>query len=562
MLTNLYIENIAVAKRLSIDFTNGFSVLTGETGAGKSIVADCLGLLIGNKASRDMIRSGEDHALVAGIFSISPEKSSLLSELGFTPDENGELLITRTITSDGRSSVKCNKRAVTLSALREAGGYLINIHGQGESIFLTDTVFHAEILDEYSKLSKELQDYKKAYGEYIRRRDELSRFTHDIGEREMMIDILKYQLKEIDSAKLSSPDEEDKLRLMRSKLKSYEQISKLIAIIKKSLVDSEKGSSASQQLLRASKAVDALSAVLPESADISSRLDAIRYELEDISDKCSAVIDDSIADPERQLDIIETRLALIEKLERKYGTDIAEILAKRKSLHDKLENLQSADNTRDELEKQLNICYNNACSIAMLLSEKRKSSADEITKKVSGVLSYLDMPKVRFIVSVTKNIEKDGSPLLSSGGYDRIEFLISTNPGDEPKPLAKIASGGELSRVLLALKSELSNENGADTIVFDEIDSGVSGATSEKIGRKLKEISEKSQVICVTHSPQIAAMADTHYFVSKVECNGRNESSVRILSDEERIEEIARIIGGVTVTDAQRAAAKELINNH
>lgn len=562
MLTNLYIENIAVAKQLSIDFSRGFSVLTGETGAGKSIVADCLGLLIGNKATRDMIRSGEDHAVVSGIFCVDADKYDVLTKLGFPPDENGELLITRTITADGKSTAKCNRRGVTLASLREAGAFLINIHGQGESIFLTDTAFHAEILDEFSEIGKDLLEYRAAYAEYSNIRDKISRFKQDISEQEMMLDILKYQLKEIDSAKLSDLDEEDKLRMMRSKLKNYEQIGKLVAIIKRSLVDSEKGNAAVHQLVRAAKAVEALTPVLPEGSEISAKLDTMRYELEDIAEKCADIIDDSISDPERQLDAVETRLALIEKLERKYGACIADIIKKRDSLREKLNNLQSSEDTLNDLENNLNICYNKARLLADTLSKKRQTSAVAVSKKITDTLSYLDMPKVRFVVSVTQATDKNGNLLLSSTGYDNTEFLISTNPGDEPKPLSKIASGGELSRVLLALKSELSGKNGAETVVFDEIDTGISGATSEKVGCKLKELSRFSQIICVTHSPQIASIADTHLFVSKAEHDGRNESAVRVLTYAERIDEIARIIGGVTVTQAQRTAAEELLNNN
>lgn len=562
MLRSLYIENIAVAKRLNLEFDPEFTVLTGETGAGKSVLIESLGLLCGGKSQREMIRTGEDRAMVSAVFSgIAPQP--ILSAEGIEPDENGEIEIQRVLTADGRSSVKVNRRSVPLSLLKEIGPALLSIQSQNESRNLLDKKFHLAVLDEYAKAAPYLAEYAAEYEKYTALRASLEELRDSLRQKNMLSDILKYQLKEIDAAKLSDPDEDEKLRALRLKLKNIERIQKYSSFVYHALAQNEKGTSAAVLLQKAAAALRQLSDVMPEAEQLAARLDNYRYEIADIGETAYTLMDDSdVTDPEAQLNSIETRLNQIERLKRKYGETIAKIIAFRQDCADKLTALTTGEERIAEIECEIESVKRVLSKKAAALSDVRREAAEQISREVCAVLAYLDMPKVRFIVEVCRQFDAGGAEVFCPHGSDDVTFLIATNPGEPPMPLGKIASGGEMSRVMLALRSVMNEQSGAATVVFDEIDAGVSGGTSEKIGIKLKEIAKDAQVLCVTHSPQIAALADAHMRISKTVTGGRAESTVEVLTDDGRVAEIARIIGGISVTDTQRDAAREMISNN
>lgn len=562
MLRSLYIENIAVAKRINMEFEPGFTVLTGETGAGKSVLIDSLGLLCGGKTQREMIRTGEERATVSAVFSgIAP--GDIPDADGVEPDENGEIEIQRTLTADGRSSVKINRRSIPLAQLKEIGPVLLSIQSQNESRNLLDKKFHLTVLDEYANSAVYIADYAAEYEKYTAYRTSLEELRDSLRQKNMLSDILKYQLKEIEAAKLSDPDEDEKLCALRVKLKNIERIQKYSGFVYHALTQNEKGTSAAVLLQKSAAALRQLADVMPEAEQLAARLDNYRYEIADIGETAYALSDaGDFSDPEMQLNHIETRLSQIERLKRKYGETIAEIIAFRQDCAAKLSALTTGEERIAEIESDIEASRRILSQKAAKLSEIRRAAAEKISREVCAALAYLDMPKVRFIVEVCRQFDTDGSEIFGPQGSDDVTFLIATNPGEPPMPLGKIASGGEMSRVMLALRSVMNEQSGAATVVFDEIDAGVSGGTSEKIGIKLKEISKGVQVLCVTHSPQIAALADTHMRISKSVNEGRAESAVEVLTDDGRVAEIARIIGGISVTDTQRDAAREMISNN
>lgn len=558
MLQSLYIENIAVARRISLDFREGFTVMTGETGAGKSVLIDCLALITGGKSQREMIRSGEDRAVISAVF--SPEREiPALTDLGIGADENGEMEIVRTLSSDGRSSVKINRRTVPLSLLREIGPYLVSIQSQSEARNLLDASFHMEMLDEFACAEPVIAEYAPLYAELGERTEAAQSLRKSLQDRNMLVDILRYQIREIDAAHLGDPGEEEKLVAARTKIKDIERIAKYANFVYRALNQNEKGNSASVLLQKSAAALRQLADVLPEAEEMASRLENYRYELEDIGESALALTDGSgMENPEKQLNAIEARLSLIERLRRKYGNTIEEMKAFRADAASRLSELESGDEKLSEYEREIEQLRQKLSEKAAAISAVRREAARKLSEAVCSTLAYLDMPRVRFVTDV-HTVYSSGSEQFGPHGSDSVQFMIATNPGEPPMPLGKIASGGEMSRVLLALRSVLNSRSGAATVVFDEIDAGVSGGTSEKIGLKLKEFSSAAQVLCVTHSPQIASLADQHLRIRKIETGGRAESEITELDADGRIAEIARIIGGIDVTDTQREAAREMI---
>ena len=556
MLNAITIENIAVARNVTIDFPAGFSVLTGGTGAGKSIIVESLGILAGGKTTREMIRSGETKAMVSGVFSGLGDVLPQLEEAGFAPDENGELSVTRAFTTDGKSSVRIGGKTATVSQLREIGDFLISINGQEDSHALSDRSLYIGYIDDFAGLCDDLASYRVVYDKMQTENAELSRLAALLKEQTMLVDLYKGYVKEIDSAKLQDPDEEDKLTKLRDKIRAIEKISKYSNLVYRALAKNDKGASAAYLIEKASAAMSQLSGVLENADALAARLNEIQFELEDIASEALSVLDGlDVDDPEKQLTAIETRLAMISRLEKKYAQPtVADLLAFRRETAEKLRVLTDADVEIKEHTAARDRYLGEATALAAKLTEKRLAAAERLRREMLDTLSYLDMPKVRFFVNI--------KPVaLHTKGADFIELLISANAGEEPQPLEKIASGGEMARVMLALKCALADKHGVGSLVFDEIDTGVSGGTSEKIGRKLKTLSETTQIICVTHSAQIASCADTHFLIEKAEKDGRTESSVRELDREGRVSEIARIIGGVSVTDTQRGAAEDLLKN-
>lgn len=561
LLRVLSIENIAVAKEVELELEKGFSVLTGETGAGKSILLDGLSLVLGERITKDMIRPGEDRACVRAIFTVEDGDINYLSEQGIEPDAEGEIEIVRTFTADGKSTSKINSRNVSVTTLKKLSEKLISINSQSESHAADDTAVHRELLDAYSGTEELLAGYGRQYGEYQDAERELDELKESLRDKAMMIDILSYQLKEIDSAKFSDPDEEEKLEKLRVKLKDIEKVAKYAGIVSRALFENEKGATASYLLERAQSALEQLSGVMVNADALAARLESIRYEIIDIAEQAEELVGEDMENPDKKLDQVEHRLSVISKLKKKYGADITDILKFREDAAAKLDALESGDLAVKEAEAKAEKARLAAEKTASLISDLRKKNAVLLSKTVSETLKYLDMPKALFDIKVVPK-ENGNKKVLTPYGYDDISFMFTANPGYPMKELSKIASGGELSRTMLALKCALSDKSGVKTVVFDEIDTGVSGATSEKIGLKLKELSESVQVICVTHSPQVASVADHHFLIRKTEIDGKAQSSVSLLGEDERVSEIARIIGGVKITDKQLQAAREMIQKN
>lgn len=560
MLRILRIENIAVAREVELELGRGFSVLTGETGAGKSILIDGLTLVLGGRISKDMIRPGEKNASVTAIFSDVENILPELDGLGIHPDEEGEITVRRVFSEDGKSSTKINGKSASVSELRELSSLLVNINGQNDTHTALDQSTHIDLLDEYSELDRSA--YSRLYREYLDAVRNLKEIKESLRDRSMMTDILKYQIKEIDAAKLSDPEEEEKLEKLRIKLKDIEKISKYTGIVVRALSQSEKGVTAAYMLEKAQAALEQLGGVMENAQELAEKLESMRYEIIDIAEQASDLIDSDMQNPEEKLDHVEKRLSLISRLEKKYGADISEILSFREEAAKKLDALESGDLAVKEAEAALAKAYEAALAEAERLSGIRSENAKILSDQVGASLKYLDMPKARFEVKVSRDYSSDGKEILNPNGCDSVCFMFTANPGYPMKELSKVASGGELSRTVLAIKCALAGKQGVDTVIFDEIDTGVSGATSQKIGMKLRELSKHIQVICVTHSPQVASLADAHFFIHKSEKDGKAESFVRLLTDEERISEIARIIGGVTVTDKQIQAAREMLDTN
>ncbi len=553
MLKSLSIDNIAVTRHLDVDFADGYTVITGETGAGKSILIDCMGLLAGDRAGRDMLRTGETRACVCGVFDALTPVASALQECGVEVDENGEVEIRRILTADGKSTVRINRRPASLATLREIGPYLIQIQTQDERHALADRSAYLAMLDEYAGV--DTAEYALAYTAWTAKKGEIDALKEAMRERNMLSDILKYQIKEIDAVKLSAEDEEEKLLKLRVKCKNAERIGKYAAMVGRVLWQNDKGNAAAEQLEKAVGALEQLSDVLEDAPAMVAQLENYRYEIIDIAERVQAHLEDGeIENPEKQLTTIESRLYAIDRLKKKYGATIGEIKTFREAAAQKLEDMESGDARLRELEKERDILAEKATAIAEILHDKRKTAAEELTMHIVGDLVFLEMPKVRFAVTVQKQT------VLNSAGLDEVDFLLSVNPGEAMQSLANVASGGELSRVMLALKSSVSDKTAAGTLVFDEIDTGVSGSTAERIGIMLDKLSRGTQVIAVTHSPQVAARARAHFCIRKTITTGRAESTITALTPEERVTELARIIGGISVTEKQIATAREMLH--
>lgn len=560
MLKAVSIENVAVIKKLNIEFDNGFSVITGETGAGKSILIDSIAFLLGSRSSKDIIRTGETRAEVTGLFSQLETKKKYLEDLGFPLDENGELFLSRYITSDGKTGAKINGKNIPLSVLKRISKSLLTIHGQQDNIVLSEHGELISLLDEFLGIDESKSSYREEYHKLCELEGKYVELKKAMSDKTMMMDILSYQLKEIDAAKLHDIDEEEKLIKLRTKLRSLEKVSKNVAVVKRALAENEKGITCTYMLEKASAAIKNLTDVCEDAELLAEKLDAFRYEIIDISERISDIIsDEEITDPDRKLDIVETRLGTIKKLKGKYGDSITDILEKRKELSLRLREFENSDDVLCDLENEVKRQTEKVTAKADILTAAREGAAGKLSVQITEILSELDMPKVRFLIDVKRRAENRANR-FDVNGHDDIEYLVSPNIGEDMQPLAKIASGGELSRIMLAIKSTMIKKTAEETSVFDEIDAGVSGATSERIGLKLVDMAEYTQILCITHSAQIAALADTHFRIFKKEVGQRVESYVEILDREGRIKELSRIIGGINITDKQIKAAVEMID--
>ena len=543
MLKSLHIQNMAVIRELEIELNNGLSVFTGETGAGKSVITDSINFLVCNKITRDLLRSGEKKALVSAVFSELSEKSiKALQELGFDTDDS-EITLERTLTSEGKSVCRINGRGVTQQLMRKAGSYLISIHGQHDSLRLADENERFELIDTFAKTDDKLTEYSEKYYRWKQIKYDISAVRKNSLELLRMKDMLEFQIKEITAAKLK-PGEEDELVREREKLRSAERIKKHTDVAARTLCANEKGITASSLALRAAEAIAKVSDVIPEFSELAARLRSCTYELDDISAELQRIVQvsDLDSDPGKRLDDIESRLALITRLKRKYGSTVDEIIAFGEKAKSDLDTIENSDGRIDELMTEEAKIRSELSAIAKDISNARSEASMHIEKEVCDILHFLDMPKVRFSIMVSDSDD------FNDYGKDNVEFLIAANPGEPLLPLSKSASGGEFSRVMLAIKCAVAGADSISTLIFDEVDSGISGKTSRKVGIKLKQASKS------------ASLAHTHLWVSKSEIDGRAQTTVTELDENGRIEETARILGGINVSEAQKLAAIDMIN--
>ncbi len=556
MLSSLHIENIAVIKRLDADFSEGFTVLTGETGAGKSILIDSIAFLTGAKAQRELIRSGEEKACVSGLFTDVPADTlHVLSDYEIEPDENGAVVIVKTMTKDGKVSVKINGRSVTSSAGRACAVGLINIHGQHDNQALLDSANHIRYLDRYAGNDALLENYTKIYAEYRSIQSAIKHLTESERDKQRKKDLLEYQINDIENAALTEGEEES-LLAKKKVIQNSKQIAKNIVTAYRALYKNSKGVTACALIENAADAISALSDVYDRASEVSGRLFDIQAEIEDTAKKISTLIPTDIEDPEKELENINERLNIIKHQKRKYGADVGEVLSFLENAKKELAELESSDEKLAALREEEKEKIKTLTVLSSELHDRRASSGKTLSEEICNILKYLDMGKVSLLVSVRTN---EGEDPFTQNGYDRVEFYISTNIGEPMKPLSKIASGGELSRIMLAIKCVLADAEAVPTIIFDEVDTGVSGKTSQKIGLKLHELSAATQVICITHSAQIAALADNHFKIIKEEDEGRVKTSLVPLDKQGRIDEIARIIAGVRITQKTIETAREML---
>jgi DNA repair protein RecN (Recombination protein N) len=547
MLLSLYIENIALIKKLNIDINKGFTVLTGETGGGKSIIIDSLALLCGARGDKSLIRTGEDYAFVEGVFDVSD--STLGEDAEFA--EGGTLAVSRRITSDGRSVCKAGGRTIPVSRLKGIVSKLLNIHGQQDTQSLSDPATHLTLLDAYGGLQNILDEYNAAYGEYTLIGEEVNRLSKINEDKLIRLDVINFQIQELEGADISA-GEEERLESERTILINFE---KILDNVKTALNALNGTGGVLDGMYKASDSLNRLEGTLAGASDYVNRIESAAYDIKDIVDSLKSDISLDIESPEKRIDEIEERLSTISRLKRKYRTSEEGLVEKLNELKKEKLLLDSSDEALQDKINELKATEEKLKVIADNLSEMRKKAAKRLEKEIEGHLAELDMPSVTFVTEFA-NIP------FSPSGTDYAEFFISANAGEEPKPISKIASGGELSRIMLSIKSAFAFIDNVKTVVFDEIDTGISGKTSEKLGIKLKKLTEKGiQILCVTHSPQIACLADTHLGVSKFQDGGRTYTAVKTLDFEERIDEIARIMGGINITDSVRAASREALEN-
>lgn len=550
MLSRLYIENIAVIEKTEIDFTKGFNVLTGETGAGKSIVIDAISAVLGRRTSRELVRTGADSAFVSATFTdVGETTKEALKNLAISIED--ELILEREFTLSGKNICKINSRPASISVLREISRFLINIHGQHESYELMSPDLHMGYIDSYGGHSDILKEYTEVYAEYKDVCRVLNQKNSDDRDRLRRADLLKFQIDELESAEIRA-GEFSELSEERNILANAQKLRELLSTASYYLKgDSGEFPGAVSLLSNACDEVSSAAAVMDSVKTLSERLGSCYYDLEDISSELNSLAE-SIDDNPYRLEEIEMRLDLLTRLMKKYGDSEEELLAYLESIKSELSAIESFEEDREKLLLMQTELYEKSMKIAVKLSEARRETSEKFSREVMKRMRLLDMPSA--VVSVSQ-ITGD----LTDTGIDTLEFMVSTNAGEPVKPVSKVASGGELSRMMLSIKTVLSEKEPTDTLIFDEVDSGISGSAALRVGEALRDVSNSCQVLCVTHLPQIAAMAKSHYLIKKSEDKGRTYTKVISLDTEGRVEELSRIIGGETVTETARSYAKELL---
>ena len=548
MLSLLHIENIAVIESADISFDRGFNVLTGETGAGKSIVIDAISAILGQRAYRDMIRTGTNKASVRAVFTGVPELS-WFSENGVEYDS--ETIIQREVYLDGKNICRVNGQLVTVSILHKLGIQLINIHGQHDSASLFDEANHLTFLDDFAGNEGLRADYGEKYTAVDKLRREISRMSMDESEKLRRMETLKYQIEEIEKASLKA-GEDDELEARRKVLQNSEKIADGLNDAVENLYGGDDTDGAASLLSIAERALARVSKFSEDISSLHEKVADLMYQVQDVAEIARDVRDD-LAYSADELEQIESRLDVIHKLRRKYGTTCADILEYLERAKQELDEIEFADDHMEKLKKKLKKAEKEAWNAALDLRENRKETAQKLSVRILTELSQLDMPKVQFSCEFT---ELD----LTANGADAVAFYMSANVGEALKPMSKVASGGELARIMLAMKNVLAEQDRVDTLIFDEVDTGVSGRAAQKVAEKLRSVARNKQVLCVTHLPQIAAMGDTHLLIAKGERDGRTYTTVTPLDIEGRKRELARIIGGANITETTLKSAEEMLN--
>lgn len=552
MLSSLQIENVAVIQKANVHFEKGLNVLTGETGAGKSILIDSINAILGNRTSKDLVRTGAAKAVIRAAFEdVPPAVLDSLEKAGYERSE--ALLLSREITAEGKSTCRINGMPATAAVLRELCGGLININGQHDSVGLLNPARHEGILDAYAQNSAEYQAYYAIYRELVGVKKTLDAMITDESEKQRRIDLLSYQVQEIDDAGLTA-GEEQTLESRRKVLANASTIRDRIAQCYALLSGGDEAPGAVDLLGEASNAVDAAAQLDGELSAGAGQLLDLYYTAKDVAADLIGRLD-AYDTNDAELDEIEQRIDLIYKLRRKYGDTVEDILAFGEQARKELEMIQSSQERVEHLQKEQRRLYTLAREKAEALTQTRLKAFDELNKRISGTLDFLNMPGVRMTLRHSRGP-------LASHGQDSIEFYISTNPGEAPKPLAKIASGGELSRITLAIKNAMADKDAVPTVIYDEIDSGVSGKAASRIGEVLRQSAEDHQILCITHTAQIAALADCHLLIQKNITNERTYTEIHPLDENGRVEALARLISGDHVTELSLANAREMLGRN
>ena len=552
MLQSLHIENVAVIEKADIDFTTGMTVLTGETGAGKSIVIDALSALLGERITREVVRHGAEQAFLSAVFGdLDGEVTAFLTEQGYAPEEDGTLLIRRTVTADGKGSCRLNGRPATVSVLRQLGRMLVNIHGQHENQVLLQPERHVDYLDRLGQLQPVRAAYEQEYHRYCRIRRTIKAATMDEEERQRRLETLTRQIEEIDGATLR-PGEEEELLSRRELARHAEKLAQHLRLVRQALYGGDgetETPGALTQLTDAMQALREAGGVSEELSRLAGRLQSALYDVQACAEEAGEA-EASLNFDENEREALEDRLAAIRHVVRQYGTDEADVLKKREELQRQLDAIEGNAAQLAALQQESDAARDATIAAAQRLTQARKQAAALFEKNVCEQLAFLDMPRVKLVVSI------EPTALTVIGG-DKVEFLLSSNPGEPPKFIARTASGGELSRIMLALKSVLAEVDDVETLVFDEVDSGISGRAAAKVGILMRRIAKSRQVLCVTHLAQIAACGHAHLLVQKQVQDDRTFTAVQPLDEKGRLREMARIIGG-DVTDTTLEAAREM----
>ena len=552
MLSLLHIENIALIQSADIRFEPGFNVLTGETGAGKSIVIDSIGAVLGERTSRELIRTGAKSALVTAVFTQVPPLP-WLEENGFPTGEE-ELLLQRELQGDGRNVCRIDGKLVTVAQLRELGRQLLNIHGQHDGQQLLDPASHLGYLDQFGGCQPLLESYQESYRKWHDIRREMDKLQMDEAERSRRVDTLNYQIQELERAQLKAGEDEE-LSARRTLLRSAGRLMEAVQSAEFALSGDEDRDGACSLIAQAEGEVQGVSSISPELSELSEKLTALRCAADDAADTLRDLSRSFDFSP-GELDQVEERLDLLYRLRKKYGPTVEDMLSYLDRCRKELDQIQYADDTLARLEKDLKKAQKEAARRGEVLSQARREAAGALQARVQEELRQLDMPKVQFQTEFTP---KGGEAGMDETGLDEVQFLMSANLGEALKPIQKVASGGELARIMLALKNVLAEGDQIGTLVFDEVDTGVSGRAAQKVAEKMAQVARGKQVLCVTHLPQIAAMADTHFSVQKGEREGRTYTRLERLDRSQRREELARLIGGASITPSLLESAEELL---